>query len=511
MIKLTPHHALVHPNVDKASFIRWKQRDIHDKRMKRHADMRRLNIDIETYDQLTKRIDFLITTITDDETWLDEKHRNAVLATYKGDKDKPFDPTTKETLVDLPSYNEMVEDLLTQGDEKVTASSTLSEKVNTLKQFVLEHKDKVAKVTKENVKKLFELKEEEARHITSEDIHDGFNYSSVNKIKDEPTTSSSSQSAKASSSGSASSTKIETINSPDPSSKAKEHKTKPESNNPDDVDLTVSPESKEFSTIDPLDLKESEKFILKHLFIATEQQKDALIMTAFDYQLKGEIKRAQQIVHQALLLKYTAELTAEGKNSRGVYLFFDKMRNNSDPARKAFLEDLKLTYDHVVNRCKILKNEGVTSLSNNDNDKENAEEEGVEQIQLQSLDPDQPLMVNIPPLDSENYPIYETLEPEMRKAIETLQLSEVNKVLAKYTVDEAEKILGVFEECGVITVEEKILEPNEWNELQEARKADLEEHEERPEVKLDSVKEEPSSSIVQPTESLFTATADIVD
>ncbi|CEG19340.1 hsp90 co-chaperone cdc37 [Ceraceosorus bombacis] len=37
----------VHPNVDKKSFIKWKQRDIHEKRAQAKADMEGLQKELE--------------------------------------------------------------------------------------------------------------------------------------------------------------------------------------------------------------------------------------------------------------------------------------------------------------------------------------------------------------------------------------------------------------------------------------------------------------------------------
>lgn len=107
----------VHPNVDKSSFIRWKQRDIHEKRMQREQQIKGLRVQKEMYTQLNKRVDRMLAEFTDARLE-SETERNEFL-------NSNFDKTEKCTLeeqqaADAPTYNEMVEDLFTQitGDLK---------------------------------------------------------------------------------------------------------------------------------------------------------------------------------------------------------------------------------------------------------------------------------------------------------------------------------------------------------------------------------------------------------
>ncbi|KAI8058140.1 Cdc37, N-terminal domain-containing protein, partial [Syncephalis plumigaleata] len=56
-----------HPNIDKASFIRWRQQDIHQKRQERRAKIEALNAEIAMNAVLQARIDRLVKELQDDQ------------------------------------------------------------------------------------------------------------------------------------------------------------------------------------------------------------------------------------------------------------------------------------------------------------------------------------------------------------------------------------------------------------------------------------------------------------
>lgn len=63
----------VHPNVDKKSFIRWKQQSIHEKRMQRNQDIKNLEAQLEMYKHLNKRVDKLLNEFQDEDFASKEK------------------------------------------------------------------------------------------------------------------------------------------------------------------------------------------------------------------------------------------------------------------------------------------------------------------------------------------------------------------------------------------------------------------------------------------------------
>ena len=53
----------VHPNVDKKSFIKWKQQSIHEQRFKRNQDINNLETQVDMYSHLNKRVDKILSTL----------------------------------------------------------------------------------------------------------------------------------------------------------------------------------------------------------------------------------------------------------------------------------------------------------------------------------------------------------------------------------------------------------------------------------------------------------------
>ena len=115
----------------------------------------------------------------------------------------------------------------------------------------------------------------------------------------------------------------------------------------------ISPATDEFSKIPATDYTKSAEFLIKHYTICTEQQKDALMMSAFDLQLDNRTETAKQVVHQALLLQYIANLTGNNPHApkdkviNAIKLFFSKISDESTPAHQVFWEDVDRTYAHI--------------------------------------------------------------------------------------------------------------------------------------------------------------------
>ena len=80
--------------------------------------------------------------------------------------------------------------------------------------------------------------------------------------------------------------------------------------------------------------------------------------------------------------------------------------------------------------------------------------DGVEQIQLHAVEPGTVIQITVPAADSQDpeeqeaRKIFESFKPEMRKALESGKLDEVNKVLGEMKVDEAEELVGLFGEVS---------------------------------------------------------------
>ncbi|RLV87267.1 Hsp90 co-chaperone Cdc37 [Meyerozyma sp. JA9] len=455
----------VHPNVDKNSFIKWKQRDIHEKRQQRNVEIKSILVQSTMYVKLNERVDYLLENCSDEELLdtkvlidkLNSKFDKQEKFDYerliqeqgsslrKGLKDLTFD---KEEIGNTPSYNEMVEDLFTQVKEDHKDAETDASK---LRSYISEHRKKIDDVLSKSSTKLDDLLYQKSLLITNDDLHTGFDRSFMNKddeTKPEPKK--------------VKETTIETLNSPSVQSQQVSHQSSPDHEKTEAElldELTVLPETEKFSTIKSNDLDESAQYLLRNPHICTEQQKDALLMTAFDSQLQGDEGRTRQIIHQSLLLQYIAQLAGPRPNKDSIFkaikLFIGKIKDDSTPARGAFLQDFENTFKHIVQRCEVLKQEQSSGDS------------GEALIQLKSLDDDKELSVNLPQEGTPEYEIFSTKLPEeMQEAVKEGSLDRVNEVFAKLPLEEGERILEVFNECGVIGLSGYLSDENEFQELQ---------------------------------------------
>lgn len=464
----------VHPNVDKNSFIRWKQRDIHEKRQQRNIEIKSILVQLTMYAKLNTRVDYLlshnepssllngnIAELLKPEFNDKEKFDYEKLKEEKGDelrkglRDLSFD---KEEIENTPPYNEMVEDLFIQVKEDHPDAAT---DANKLIQYIKDHRAKIDDILLKQTIKLDELLHQKSMLISSDDYHTGFDRSFLNKDAEED----SKKTEKA--------TTMETIHTP---SKL----TSSESNNNEskDVDemfdeLKVLPETAEFGRIPKNDHEQSARFLARHPFICTEHQKDSLIMTAFDLQLGGKEDETAQIVHQSLLLQYVSQLVGNKYNKeqtiKAISLFFSKINDESLPAAVAFKQDVANTVNHIKTRCEVIKKER----------EEQGEEEEVPLIQLRALDDSTELSVNTPQEGTKEYEIFLTkLSKEMQDAIKSGNLDEVNRVFASMKIEDAEEVLEVFNECNVIGVNGVLENEDDFNKLKEQYEENLAEEEE---------------------------------
>ncbi|EHN03091.1 Cdc37p [Saccharomyces cerevisiae x Saccharomyces kudriavzevii VIN7] len=434
----------VHPNVDKKSFIKWKQQSIHEQRFKRSQDIKNLETQVDMYSHLNKRVDKILSTLPE-EDFVDSsaitKFLNANFDKLEKSKGENVDP-------DISTYNEMVEDLFEQLAKDLGKEGKDFKNPRLLRDAILKHRTKIDSVTVEAKKKLSELYKEKNAHISSDDIHTGFDSSFMNKQKEEAKKlESTSSEARAVSTDSTIINKLAKSSTPQNFIEFKD--------NP----MTLAKETEEFGKISVNDYSKSQKFLLEHLPIISEQQKDALMMKAFEYQLHGDDKMTLQVIHQSELMAYIREIYDLKKIpflnpmelSNVIKMFFEKVifNKNKPVGKESFLKSVREKFLHVQKRSKILQQEEM----------DEANVEGVETIQLKSLDDSTELEVNLPDFNSrdpeevEKVRIFRTLIPEkMQEAIMTKNLGNINKVFEDIPIEEAEKILEVFNDIDIIGI-----------------------------------------------------------
>lgn len=449
----------VHPNVDKSSFIRWKQRDIHEKRLQRAQQIKGLQIQKEMYKQLTKRALFLLTEFKGDLR-NDTERNDAINALF--DKNEIC---KLEENPDTPPYNEMLEDLFVQikDDMKRDAEEFTNSNV---KARLAAHQEKINKVMLEIDPKMAELETEEKEKITSEDYKEGFNSSFINKKANENETPvntlpSSTSSPKATPSATIPSKEVKTVEVI--------NKSTPVSNENFLDEMTVAPTTIKFSNLSTFE--SSKDFIFRNPNFVTGQQKDALLMSCFDLVLSGELSLAMQKIRQATIIQWVAPMiNGDASNPEEamfsqmplkakleyVAKFFSQLSNESSPLRQKFDLDVDQMIQHIKARCEIIKSEEAAESN-----------EGVEQIQLKSLDPSTELKVNIPDENSNEFQIFKTLPQDMQEAIKIGSLDAVNEVFARMEISEAEDVLELFNESGVISVQALLENEKEFEQLQE--------------------------------------------
>lgn len=482
----------MHPNVDKKSFIRAKQAQIHQQRAQRKVQITTLKYERIINDGLMLRIDRLLTALKShkaSDQSADELVFQALIESAGDPKeDRPPAPPegVHHNVKEQPTYSRMMATLVDQVKKEVDESK-VENRFEGYITGITGHKKKVEGLQVELLAKLAELEKEEGKHITSESIHEGFSFSNVRLLNqkatayysntnliqvakhvDEPKPApSSSKNSKVEllntpsllsrpqltsvNSGQSEGADADIEDGPDPDHLAAES---------DDEDLRPTELGKKFGKIQIGDYRSSLQFISQNPAIISERESDGLLVEAFDAQMEGNAKYAKQCVHQALLVQYCRQL---GKD--GVGVFFKRITTKDHAANKMFTDDVNNTYAKIRERAGVLAQQK----------KDDLERGGEEQIQLHAVDPGTEITITIPPpiptslAEGSTVPppteeeiqarrIFESFPPGLQRALESGKLDEVNRVLGKMSVEEAEEIVGQLGEAGMLNLEEKVID-----------------------------------------------------
>ncbi|GAP89621.2 putative cell division cycle protein 37 [Rosellinia necatrix] len=410
----------VHPNVDKRSFIRAKQNQIHAERQQRRLQIETYKYERQVNDGLLKRISGLLAALQANaaqaESNLAEMAFRAVIESA-GNPEDDQPPTPPEGVrvegAQTPTYTKMMATLLDQ------VNGTLNERnpenrYDAMVEEIGNHLKKVQDLQKQLEEKLAELELEGSRKITSEGIHTGFDSSHVTKST--PSTSG----------GQSSDGKPQLLNPDFDINKPETAGAASDGGSSDDGEIEASADGRKFAKIKASEYRESHAFISSHPKILSEKETDGILVLAFDAQLQNQDDLARNYIHQALLLQYCRSL---GKD--GVALFFKRITTRGHQAH-----------------------ERAADGGSGD----------VEQIQLHTVEPGTEIKINIPPENGEGEAgrhereIFESFAPDMRKALESGSLDKVNEVLGNMKVPEAEEVVGLLSQAGIISLEEQIID-----------------------------------------------------
>lgn len=452
--------------MDKRSFIRAKQNQIHMEREQRKHHIATLKYERIINDGLLKRISDLLTSLkahasdapasssTSPVQHAAQIAFKAVMETAPKNPDDDKPPPKPEGVhpdsEPLPTYSKMMASVLDQVNKALEEKKVTPEKrFDAMVEEVGVHLKRVEGLQEELQKKLDELEEKDKKKITSESYHTGFDSSYVNKSK---STSSDSKSTAKQSQPELLNPNYEKMLAAQSESA---NTSKANNDEDDDEPVEASADAKEFSRIPINDYRRSFDFITAHPAILAEKESDGLLVEAFDASLEGHEQYARQCVHQALLLQYCRAL---GKD--GVPLFFKRISQKTN-AHDMFFKDVQDTYAKIRTRTREIAAERANEAATG----------GVEQIQLHAVEPGTTINITIPDANSEDEEVrkaravFEGFKPELKKALESGSLDEVNKVLGEMKIDEAEEVVGLLGEVSpsfiLLAMHKNDMNPNE--------------------------------------------------
>ncbi|KZT64914.1 hypothetical protein DAEQUDRAFT_769257 [Daedalea quercina L-15889] len=446
-----------HPNVDHKSLVRWKQRDIREKRELRKRQIAQLEADISCNGVLQPRL----RTIADEVAAQGPPWFSALIEKFQTSPSPDKPPTDAP---EQKTYDEMLLSLLLQvWDEiKKTGVDPRDPRLGDALEAGLRKHIKQMDEHQEKLKKeLKQLQEEAKKKITSDDIHEGWE-SHYQPPAPAPPPIKGAKVDPPKQIGKATATEFEVINPKGVEAATETFKeATPSTTSTDDDELPeLTPSLEEFSRLPLRGYEQSWEFIKSHRDVMVPGASDALLVAAFTAESNGQYRYAQQCVHQSLLIQYCEKLGGDG-----VRVFFKKMIDRDPRATAVFEKDVADTYGHLKERVRISKAEATAA-------------EGMEQIQLVPEDPSQRISFNVPDgpppehlqLEGEGleevniedvrkmlqlrWDVFEGFAPELQEALKTQELDRVNKVLGDMKVDEAEQVVKMLDIAGILNFSE---------------------------------------------------------
>ncbi|TFK86026.1 hypothetical protein K466DRAFT_664064 [Polyporus arcularius HHB13444] len=445
-----------HPNVDKRSLIRWKQRSIHEQREERKLKIAQYKADIACNDVLKPRLQ----DITKDVEEKGPSYFSSLVEKFKTNPSPEAPPTNAPN---QQTYDQMLLSLLLQVWEEAKKKGVEKDDPKLGDALVAGLKEHLVKIDEhqEKLRKELQREEQEAHNkITSEDIHEGFESHYVppkpapppvkNAITDKPKKKV---------------THFETLNekgvaaapSSEPSSSSSSKAPAQEDELDELPELTPALEG--FSRLPVRGYEQSWEYIKAHRDVYVPGASDALLVAAFRAQSNGDAKYALQCVHQSLLLQYCEKLGKDGPS-----MLFRKMIAGDPRATGVFEKDVQDTYAHLVERVRISKAEESAA--------------GGEQIQLVPENPETSITFNVPDgpppenLELEGpgfedvsiedvrkalqmrWDVFQSFDEPLQKALKSQSLEEVNKVLGAMKVDQAEEVVKLLDVAGILNFSE---------------------------------------------------------
>jgi len=414
-----------HPNVDKASMVRWKQAEIYRVRRERNdkidlinkeillnesclADLSTISSDhIDQLEQMKVRFDKLSGKFVEDMLHYRFRERDSRWR-------EPEPIAFCEKRVPTGKYVQQVIDNTVNGDIAASFQTAIEKltmdiekrKNECLREIELENSEANKKLTSENMyKEVFNTKATPAPKST--------------KV-------------------------IETIHSPTQTDAVGKAISQEEISEAAESDQITSKEAQEFAEIKSLEI--SYKYLSAHPGIVNQAQSDEILAEAFRLQMRGgaDAKKCKQYIHQSLLLQYCSLL---GKD--GVVMFFKRMDTPGHSAKNLFFQDVENTYKKISDRVKVLAAQ------------EKEEEELERKMGLARVDaakqPDGSLALPRGPECSEDdikrADAFAELPYDLQYALLTQDVDEINAALQNIEAGESERLMKLASGAGLIEIQ----------------------------------------------------------
>ncbi|KAG1057491.1 hypothetical protein G6F46_007075 [Rhizopus delemar] len=418
----------VHPNVDKRSMIKWKREAIHRERAERKAKIDYLQTFIPQQKNVLKKLKDL------QELTQEPDGIQKVLETLEHYQSEASGlPKAQGSEITVKEIFAAMKAQITTG----MAQTSPEEVKKTLLEKFSQTQSTVQKTVDNATEELEKLEKESRKKLTSENMFTSEKSSKTILNKQTPLPSKKKTSEKK--------TVIETLN---PNAAMKDlslDEKKPLDDNDaddegDEEDSDMTPEAAAFSKLKTFE--ESHKYLLKHSELINEKTSDSILGEAFTAQLKGQEEYARNCVTQSVVLQHCGQL---GRN--GVDVFFSKINAPNAMARKMFFEYVDSLYGRIKKRCAEMAAEQMS------------EQAQVETIQLQPMGDGSQLTIRVPqPEDGEAYTAFKGMHPSFQEALKTGKLEELNKVLEKLPVPEAEELVKLCSDYGFLDVEGEVVD-----------------------------------------------------
>ncbi|KAH7912546.1 Cdc37 N terminal kinase binding-domain-containing protein [Hygrophoropsis aurantiaca] len=445
-----------HPNVDKRSLIRWKQRDIHEKREVRKHKITALHAEIDCNRVLTPRLHEYRAKLASNDGGGPE-YFSSLVEQLQMNPSPDAPPTNAQ---DQPTYDAMVLSLLLQIWEEAKKAGVDKSDQGKLGAALLSGLDThIAQLAEHTItlEKDLDIEEkEQKKHITSDDIHEGFESKYTPAQPAPPPVPNAKIEAPTKKTAKKTTMEYEVLNpaSSSTSAPAASSSTPPPDSEDDEELPELTPDLETFSRLPLWGYAESFAFIQAHRGVVVPGASDALLVAAFRAQSDGQPKYAKQCVHQSLLLQYGDKLGRDG-----VRVFFQKMISGDKRATSVFEKDVEDTYAHLVTRVEASKEPSPQK----------------EQIQLVPENSQSTISFNVPDgpppedlrlegpgtedLDVEQvrralqarWDIFSNFSTDLQDALKEGTLERVNQVLGEMDVAEAENVVQLLDMGGIMS------------------------------------------------------------